>query len=429
MAAKIAIGFVLAGALWVLLTDVLLYRVAASPQLVARFETAKGWTFVALTALAIFWFVLRAIRRLASEEAKSRAILDSIAEGVLLLGPDGAIIHANPAAVRMLGAAGQEDLLGLDGPGFSRRFRVTYPDGRLVPPEQFVSQRALHDEQPLSYKAVLRVGGHELVILSSASRVRAWPGTPVLMSVSVMRDVTRLDQLGRLRDQLFAAAAHSLKTPVAVIQAHAQILAGRTDGPVARSAAAIDRQSRRLDGLIQNLLVLARIRSGALRLRPSDVALAPLVEAVASGRDAEVPDVRIALRLDAHPIAFVDEERMTQLVRNLVEGAGRRAPPGTDVLLSLTADDATAEIRTEYQLLDEAVASGIGEGHDAALAIWEELDENTGLRVGRQVIEAIAAAHGGTCGTDLLPQRRLTEWVRVPLVETPGVKSGAEPEL
>src|SRR5262249_29731614 len=128
---------------------------------------------------------------------------------------------------------------------------------------------------------------------------------------------------------------------------------------------------------------------------------------------------RIVSSIEAHPRGFVDAERMGLLVRNLLEEANSRARPGSDVALRLTEDGESAEIRTEYARLDEADDSGIGQGDESLRAVGEELDEHPGLRVGRHVIERIAEAHGGTCGTDARASGALSEWVRVPLVEHP----------
>src|SRR5262249_18468744 len=157
-----------------------------------------------------------------------------------------------------------------------------------------------------------------------------------------------LEQLATLRDQLYAAAAHSLNTPVAVIRTNAQLLAARPEPAVARSAQAIDRQTRRLGDLIQNLLVLARVRSGRLMLRPHEVDLANVVERATGQLEREQSGHRIVSSIEAHPRGFVDAERMGLLVRNLLEEANSRARPGSDVALRLTEDGESAEIRTEY---------------------------------------------------------------------------------
>ena len=134
-------SFALAGTVWVLFSDIFLYGLTRDQVLIARIETAKGWTFIGLTSLLLYVVTLWGASRLTRAQAVISAIIDSIGDGVLLLGPDQTIWHANPAAVRMLRCDDLGDLDGMGAPEFSRRFRLTYPDGSLVPPDHFISQR------------------------------------------------------------------------------------------------------------------------------------------------------------------------------------------------------------------------------------------------------------------------------------------------
>ena len=143
------VGAFLAGGLaWVFLTDLVLYAVTRDPVQVARFETAKGWLFVLLAAVFLYPVLRRSASRLTRAQATLSAVIECIADGVLLLGSDRSILHANPAALRSLRCEKLEDLVGMDADEFSRRFRLSYPDGSLVPPRQFVSQRVFEESGP-----------------------------------------------------------------------------------------------------------------------------------------------------------------------------------------------------------------------------------------------------------------------------------------
>src|SRR5204862_7410340 len=140
-----------------------------------------------------------------------------LGDGILLLGHDREVAYANPAALKMLRCT-RDELVGMDAGEFARRFRLSYPNGALVPPEKFVSQRAFDEGGPLHYKAILRpTDDAELVIIATAAGVRMHVGEPAMWVVSVMHDITDSENLDRMRDQFFAAAAHSLKTPDAIV--------------------------------------------------------------------------------------------------------------------------------------------------------------------------------------------------------------------
>jgi signal transduction histidine kinase len=165
-----------------------------------------------------------------------------------------------------------DDLVGMGVEDFSRRFRVSYPNGALLPADKFISQRVFDEAGPLAHKIVVYPEpGRELVISAKASAVRMDQDEPPDLVVSEMHDITDASQFDRLRDDFFAAAAHSLKTPVAVIKANAEIVSVGDAAVASASAAAIKRQCDRIDLLLQNLLVLARVGSNTLQLYPRDV--------------------------------------------------------------------------------------------------------------------------------------------------------------
>ena len=108
----------------------------------------------------------------------------------------------------------------------------------MVPPGLFVSQRVFDEGGPLQYKAVVHPsGGGDVVIRAMASGVRMEVGAPATWVVSVMHDITDTEHLDRMRDQFFAAAAHSLKTPLAIVKADVQAL-HPSDSPHHRRVAA-----------------------------------------------------------------------------------------------------------------------------------------------------------------------------------------------
>jgi len=410
IAIKVVVVAVLAGIFWVLGTDLLIYSLTHTPRIVALLETAEGFTFVMVTAAILYWVTLRGTRRVLRALATTHAVVDSIGDGVLILGLDRRILYANPAAVRMLHARHAGELVGMGAAEFSRRFRVSYPSGCLVPPDEYVSQRVFDEGGPLRYKAVLHPSRDgDLVILSTAAAVREEVGAPAELVVSVMHDVTELDRLDQLRTEFVEAAAHELKTPVAVIKGRAQLLSEAVGARLGPSIAAIERQCGRMERLVQNLLVLTRIRSDTLQLYPTEVELAPLVERVARQMAAASMEHDVRTEMAAAPRAHADPERLAIAVRNEIEDALRLAPPGTPVIVRLSQSGRDARI---------------GVGHRAPgepEAVFEETihqDRAEGdLGVNRHVSAAIVAGHGGTLREERMGEE-MTTWIRLPAITT-----------
>lgn len=378
--------FAVSGAAWVVITDVLLYELTRDPVLVARIETAKGWTFVVLATALVYWVTYRCTMSLARAQAGLTAVIESIAEGVLLLGPDRTIRRVNPAAARILGC---QDLVGLDAREFSRRFRLSYLNGCRVPPDEFISQRVFDEGGPLHYNAVLHSrDGREIVISATAAAVRVYADETPELVVSVFRDITEAEQLSRLRDQFFAHAAHALKTPIAVIKANAQALQGGKQAEADKAAFAIRQQCDRIDLLVQNLFVLARIRSNTLQLYPHEMELAPLVEQVTASTFACWPDHPVRQELESLLRVHADEERIALMLRNVLDEAVRSSPPERAITVRLAQQGRDAAIRIRH-------GRNSSDGHAAPAACgYDELGIN------RLVTSTIIHAHGGDLRQD-----------------------------
>jgi CheY-like chemotaxis protein/PAS domain-containing protein len=276
VALTVAVTFAAGGLSWVLLTDLLLYGLTRDPIVIARIETAKGRAFVALGALFVYGVTVRTVSRLARDRAAITAIIESIADGVLLLGRDRRIHRANRAAAQMLQC---DALVGMDVNEFSRRFRVSFPNGAVVPTDSFISQRVFDEGGPLTHKIVIYPEkGPELVVVAKAAGVRMNVDEPAELVVSVMHDVTDAARFERMRDDFFSAAAHALKTPLTVIKLNAEVLSANATGGRSESVAAITRQCHHMDLLLQNLFVLARIGSNSLQLHTAAIELKPLLD-------------------------------------------------------------------------------------------------------------------------------------------------------
>ena len=151
----IAVAFAAAGVAWVLLTDILLYSLTTNPVLIGRFETAKGWLFVLFSAVVIYVVAHRSAARMVRARAAMVGGRRQHRGRHPAAGPRPArrVRESRRRAhveVRRRARAGGHG----SAPVFSRRFRVSYPNGALVPPDQFASQRVFDEGGPLKYKAL-----------------------------------------------------------------------------------------------------------------------------------------------------------------------------------------------------------------------------------------------------------------------------------
>ncbi len=217
----------------------------------------------------------------------------------------------------------------------------------------------------------------------------------------------RLNSEERMR-RFLADAGHELRTPLASIVGYAELMS-RGTGPVEPTLAwrRVSVESARMTGLVEDLLLLARLDEGR-PLRSAEVDLAALVaEAVREARAAD-PDHtwRLALRLDPPALVTGDEAGLRKAVANLLANARAHTPPGTTVVAAV---EATAERRV-IRVLDD----GPGIPPHLLATVFDRFTRADASRsrggpgeggsgLGLAVVEAIASAHGGRVGVRSAP--------------------------
>jgi signal transduction histidine kinase len=202
-------------------------------------------------------------------------------------------------------------------------------------------------------------------------------------NASLTASVARLEEVDRLKDEFLAMVSHELRTPITVILGMAQTLRGRPD--VAASAdgqeilGRVVRQGARLRDMVEQLLrasALAANRSPVLRAEP--VAVADVVAEVAEDWRLAEPDRWIRLKLPERPRHLLgDVEALRMIVANLVDNAGKHAPPGTPV--EVTVEQPAG--RTLIEVVDRG--PGVPPADRGRIfAPFTQLDASTTRRVG-----------------------------------------------
>jgi two-component system OmpR family sensor kinase len=221
-----------------------------------------------------------------------------------------------------------------------------------------------------------------------------------------------------------ADASHELRTPLTSIRGYAELYRqGAVTSPdeVAGVLRRIEDQAARMGLLVQDLLLLARLdQQRPLERTPVDLAVL-VVDAV---HDAHVvaPDRSVNLRLpqaDGEEPASVpvlgDQERLRQVIGNLVTNAITHTPAGTPVEVRLRSEGTEAVL--------EVADSGPGLPPEAAERVFERFyradpargRDNGGTGLGLAIVAALVAAHGGRVSVDTAAGVGTTFQVRLPL--------------
>ncbi|MEJ5945501.1 ATP-binding protein [Pseudokineococcus basanitobsidens] len=216
--------------------------------------------------------------------------------------------------------------------------------------------------------------------------------------------------------QFVADASHELRTPLASIRGYAE-LAGRrsADLPeeVAHALERVESQATRMTGLVEDLLLLARLDAGRPLERDEVELPMVVVEAVSDAR-VTAPDHRWFLDLpgededadDAPPLVVPgDAARLHQVLAGLLANARTHTPPGTTVTTRLRSCAAGAEVVVEDDGpgVDPAVLPTVFERFARADTSRSRAAGSTGL--GLAIARAVVDAHGGSISVESRPGR------------------------
>jgi two-component system, OmpR family, sensor kinase len=201
------------------------------------------------------------------------------------------------------------------------------------------------------------------------------------------------------RLRTFAAdASHELRTPLAAIRGYAE-LARRQPEPlpaaVAHALSRVESESARMSELVDELLLLAQLDAGR-PLASEPVDLTRLTIDVTSDARVAAPDHKWQLELPDEPLVVRgDEQRLHQVLANLLSNAARHTPAGTSVTVAASAGQHTATL--------SVTDDGPGIPADLQPAIFERFVRGDTSRsraagssgLGLAIVHAVTAAHGG----------------------------------
>ena len=215
-----------------------------------------------------------------------------------------------------------------------------------------------------------------------------------------------------------ADASHELRTPTAVVLAQSELALSKPRSPeeYQEALAACYRAAKRMEGLVDGLLMLARVDAGQLEIHDEPIDLQTVVESSVTLLKPLADQKRVALKCDLQTAQVTgDAERLCQVVANLVNNAITYNHEGGEVRVSLIADDRTAVLNVAD------TGSGIAEGD--LPRIFERFyrvdkaraGDRGGVGLGLAICQEIISSHGGTIDVVSVLGEGTTFTVRMPL--------------
>lgn len=323
--------------------------------------------------------------QLANQQNEQQALFDSMAEGVLILDAGQRIKVVNRSFLQMFGIA--TEVRGMTAIEVLRFPEIADLLEKLRHTPSVLGQElrlANPTERWLEINGT-SIGGH-----SSGS------GKCVL----IFHDLTRIKRLEAARTEFVGNVSHELRTPLSLIQGSVEtLLDGAKDDPAAadKFLKTIERSSKRLKVLMDDLLVISELESGNLRLDLQPVRVRPLVQKVAQDFAARAQKKQMTIATGADDLCVcADVNRLDQVLSNLVDNAIKYGKAGGQIAINAsTIMDGMVQVAVRD--------NGPGIPREALPRIFERFyrvdkarsREQGGTGLGLSIVKHIVQAHGG----------------------------------
>lgn len=313
---------------------------------------------------------------------------DAMSQGLLLVNDQLRITYANGAAAAFLGAK-RDDLVGGEVPAFLEDEKLT---------EALRGVAAGTARRRMSLEIERRGEGAAGVFRFSIRPVRREDSAAAMI---IIEDVTQQRVADRARNAFVAQATHELRTPLTNIRLYVEMAVDEGDADAAVRAKClnvINQETRRLERIVGDMLSVAEIEAGSLKISRGDVRLEALFHEIEADYQAQAKDKEISLRFELPPKLPViqgDRDKIVLAIHNLVGNALKYTPAGGEVAVRVTTPG--------DQLLVEVVDNGIGIKEEETELIFEKfyrakdrrIANITGTGLGLALARDVVRLHGG----------------------------------
>jgi len=324
--------------------------------------------------------------KLARSQQSAQLVLDSLPDAVIVMAPDATVELANAAARRMIGVRPGGSIYDTS-PEWHQSLHVE------------VSSNASDDKEAERVVQVF-VEGKEKFFMPRVLPIKDVEGLPVGIII-VFLDVTRLRRVSELENDLVSTVSHELKTPLTSVRMALHMLLDERVGPTNNKQAELLTTARddaeRLFSIVNDLLDVARYKSGKTALELKPVSAHKLIEkAIAASHTAFLhAGVELKLELPEElPKVLANESRIEHVFNNLLSNALKFSAPGTDIVLSVQGTEKYLEVSVSDQ--------GPGIPKEELPRVFDRFYRgknevsSTGAGLGLAIAREIVEAHGGT---------------------------------
>ncbi len=376
-----------------------------TPEQMEMAQASANQIAVSINNAELFNLIREQAERLGSmlrtqqvETSRSRAILEAVADGVLVTDAEINITLFNNSAQNVLGLQ-RADVVGKSLEGFSGLFGGAARMWLDKISALSSAPSSFNERDTFAERIVLDDGRIVSVHLAPVNLQNEFLGT-----VSIFRDITHQVEVDRLKSEFVATVSHELRTPMTSIKGYVEILlmgaAGELSEQQTKFLEVVLGNTERLNILVNDLLDVSRMDAGKIDLSVQSLRLLDLAESV-------IADQTLRSEVEEKPINFDhifpadlprvrgDEDRVRQILANLVSNAYHYSPANGQISIQASYSD------TEVQV--DIIDNGIGIHPDDQRRVFERFFRGedplvlatAGTGLGLSIVQQLIEMHNG----------------------------------
>lgn len=351
----------------------------------------------------------------ANQERLTR-ILETMAEGVVIVDMAGNLTYANPLAQKILCTSIYESLTSIYGTEKWQNLKV---DGSpLANKDHPIALMLAKGKEVYDHEiAIQPINSERCYISVNAAPIRDKNGK-LIGGVGTFMDVTNRRKISQQKDEFISVASHELKTPLTSLKASMQILTrliqtNKTSDKIPDFMEKANKNLSKILYLTEDLMNVSKIQHGQLPLNKTKFNLTKLIADCCNHVKAD-DSYNFIMEGEKNVEVWADFQRIDQVVVNLVNNAIKYAPESKTIKLDVSRQNGVAKVSVQD--------FGIGISREKLPHLFDRyyrVDPSgiqfSGLGLGLYISSEIIDRHGGKIGVDSVEGHGSTFWFTLPV--------------
>jgi two-component system phosphate regulon sensor histidine kinase PhoR len=351
-------------------------------------------------------------KELRTNQERLSRVLETMAEGVLIIDLDGTTSYANPMAKKMMGIKRVNDT------------EYIYPDwpmlwinGEPLPPQYYPITSTIKTGKPVyDYEIAIQPTDAERFYISmNAAPLRDIDGK-IIAGIGTFMDVTNRRKAMQQKDDFISVASHELRTPVTSLQGSLQLMnkmRDRLDSPMMpKLIMQANKSMDKMRALIDDLLNATNMTEGQLQLKKSWINIRALIEDCCH-------DIRsngffqILIECEPDVMVYADEHKVEQVLVNFISNAAKYAPDSKEIKICIVQQENATRVTVTDQGPGIPPAK-VPYVFDRYYRVTSDGSQYSGLGLGLYICSQIIYKHGGDIGVESEVGKGSSFWFSLP---------------